>query len=62
MLEALFHLLVEVLLYGKGYWILRLLSVGRIRPGSWNDGLVSLVGLLATLLWAVPLLIWLSGD
>jgi hypothetical protein len=62
MLEALFHLLVEVLLYGKGYWTLRLFSVGRIRPGGWNDGLVSLVGLLVTLLWAVPLLIWLSGD
>jgi hypothetical protein len=62
MLEALFHLVVEVLLYGKGYWTLRLLSVGRIRPGCWNDGLVSLVGLLATLLWAAPLLIWLSGD
>ncbi len=62
MLEALFHLLFEVLLYGKGYWTLRLLSGGRIKPDKWNDGIVTLIGLLATAAWCVPLVIWLASD
>jgi hypothetical protein len=58
-MEALFHFLVEVLLYGKGYWALRLLSID---PRGWNDGLVSLVGLMVTLVWLVPLLLWVTGN
>jgi hypothetical protein len=61
-MEALFYFLVEVLLYGKGYWSLRLLSLGRIDPRSWNDGLVSLVGLMVTLAWFVPLVLWVTGS
>lgn len=55
MLEALLTFVFEVVLYGKGYGTLKLLSAGRIKPQRWNDGLVSLVGVLATLLWCVPL-------
>jgi hypothetical protein len=62
LIEALFHFLVEVLLYGKGYWSLRLLSLGRIEPSDWNDGLVSAIGLAVTLAWCVPLLLWLTGN
>ncbi|MES2820682.1 MAG: hypothetical protein V4812_17055 [Pseudomonadota bacterium] len=62
MIEALIHFVLEVLLYGKGYGALRLLSFGRIRPGRWNDGLVQLVGLAVTLAWVLPLLIWLTGQ
>ncbi|MVW74731.1 hypothetical protein [Pseudomonas xionganensis] len=62
MIEALFNFLVEVLLYGKGYAALRLLSLGRIKPSTWNDSMVSVVGLLVTLAWCVPLLFWLGGD
>lgn len=61
-METLFYFLVEVLLYGKGYWSLRLLSLGRVDPGSWNDGLVSLVGLMVTLAWFVPLVLWVTGN
>lgn len=57
---ALVHALVEVLLYGQGYWLLRVLSGGRIEPKRWNDGLVALVGLAFTLAWAVPLIVWLG--
>jgi hypothetical protein len=60
-MDALFYFLVEVLLYGKGYWSLRLLSLGRIDPSSWNDGWVSLVGLMVTLAWFVPLVLWATG-
>ena len=62
MTEALFHFVVEVLLYGKGYAVLRVLSLGRIKPGTWNDGIVSVVGFLVTLAWCVPLLLWLGSD
>jgi hypothetical protein len=62
MLEALFHLLFEVLLYGKGYWTLRLLSGGRIQPGKWNDGIVILVGFAVTVAWGLPLIIWLASG
>nr|WP_298116011.1 hypothetical protein [uncultured Pseudomonas sp.] len=62
MTEALFHFLVEVLLYGKGYWALRLLSLGLIDPRRWNDVLVSLVGFMVTLAWFVPLLLWMTGS
>nr|WP_298170607.1 hypothetical protein [uncultured Pseudomonas sp.] len=58
-MEALFYFLVEVLLYGKGYWSLRLLSID---PRGWSDGLVSLVGLMVTLAWLVPLLLWMTGN
>ena len=61
MIEALASFLVEVLLYGKGYWSLRILSLGRIDPHRWNDGLVSLVGLMVTLAWCVPLVLWVSA-
>lgn len=62
MLEALFHLLFEVVLYGRGYWTLRLLSGGRIQPGKWSDGAVTLVGLVVTAAWCVPLIIWLVSE
>lgn len=61
MLEALFSLVFEVVLYSKGYWTLQLVSAGRIQPKRWNDSLVALVGLVATLVWCVPLLLWLSS-
>ncbi|MDN5514579.1 MAG: hypothetical protein L0G82_05030 [Pseudomonas sp.] len=61
MLEALFSLVFEVVLYGKGYWTLKLVSAGRIQPKRWNDSLVALVGLVATLAWCVPLLLWLAS-
>lgn len=62
MLEALFTFVFEVVLYGKGYWTLRLLSAGRIKPQRWNDGMVCLVGLLVTLVWCVPLVLWLARS
>jgi len=62
MLEALFSFVFEVVLYGKGYWTLRLVSAGRIQPKRWNESLVALVGLLATLAWCMPLLLWLTSS
>lgn len=61
MLEVLFHLLFEVVFYGKGYWTLRLVSGGRIKPARWSDGAVMLTGIFATAAWCVPLLIWLTS-
>lgn len=62
MLEILFHLVFEVVLYGKGYWTLRLVSWGRIKPARWSDTTVSLIGLLVTAAWCVPLFIWLTSG
>lgn len=61
MLEVAFHLLFEVVFYGKGYWTLRLLSGGRIKPDKWSDGTVILAGIVATAVWCVPLLAWLTS-
>lgn len=61
MLDAVLHGLVEVVLYGKGYWTVRLLSGGRIDPGKWRESVVTLIGLLVTAAWCVPLLVWLGN-
>lgn len=62
MAEVLSYLLIEVLIYRQGYWALRLLSFGRIRPDGWSDARVGLVGVLVTVAWCVPLLLWLTGG
>jgi hypothetical protein len=60
LIEVFASFLGEVLLYGKGYWALRILSLGKIEPYRWNDGMVSLVGFLVTLAWCVPLVLWVT--
>lgn len=62
MLDALIWLAGDVLCYGTGYWVLRLLSLGRCRPERDRYGLVSLLGLLVHVAWAVPLLIWMGRS
>lgn len=62
MLEVMSYLLIEVVIYGQGYWALRLLSAGRIRPDRWNQAMVCLIGVLVTVAWCVPLLLWLTGE